>query len=137
MTSVHLPLPHYLSPADIVQRVDLRCFSHGDRSLVLDGLMQTLNQSSSWLESRRVISSSQVEIYFVAMLGAVDELYGGLLAAGLEMSSESHREMTWLCTLRRHRKDSVVAVRTVSVRLEMSFFTESAPEMGFVAAGSA
>jgi len=137
MTSLPLPLTPLASPANTVERVDLRCFTYGDRAAVLDDMLYAMSQSGCWLESRRATSASQVEIYFGAMLGAMDEIYGGLVGAGVEMPRDSHRALTWLCTLRRHRKDTVVAMRTVSIRMEMSFLTEAQEEMGFVSGGMA
>jgi hypothetical protein len=138
MTSLPLPFSSLVSSFETVQRVDLPAFTYGERSMVLDEMMRTLNESGCWLESRRALSSTQIELYFVAMLGAIDELYGGLIGAGVEMTRESHRAMTWLCTLRRHRRESVVLTRTVSIRLEMNFLSEpEEEEMGFVSGGNA
>lgn len=137
MSSLPLSISCLGSPVEATQRADLRCFTYGDRAVVLDDLLQTMNESGCWVESRRATSGSRVEIHFGAMLGAMDEIYGGLVATGLEMPRESHRVLTWLCTLRRHRKDSVVATRTVSIRIEMSFLAQAPEEMAFVSAGMA
>jgi hypothetical protein len=124
-------------PADTVERVNLRCFTYCDRDDVLDKLLDALDQAGCWVESRRATSASQIEMYVVAMLGAADELYGGLAGAGVEMVRDSHRAMTLLCTLRRHRKEAVVAVRTVSIRMELSFLAECDEEVGLLSAGLA
>jgi hypothetical protein len=137
MTSLLTASTPAASTLDAIQRVDLRCFTYGDRDDVLDGLLHALDESGCWVESRRAISPSQIEMFFVAMLGASDELYGGLAGAGVEMVRDSHRAMTLLCTLRRHRREAVVAVRTVSIRMELSFLAECDEEVGMVSAGLA
>ncbi|WP_263381102.1 hypothetical protein [Granulicella paludicola] len=137
MTSLPLPYASLLSPSEPSQRVDLRCVSYGDRSMVLSDLLQAMDACGCWVQSRRATSDSQVEIYFGAMLGAADEVYGGLVSVGIEMPRDSHQALTWLCTLRRHRKDAVIATRTVSIRMEMSFLIDEPEEMGFISAGLA
>jgi hypothetical protein len=137
MTSLLATSAPIASSLDTVQLVSLRCFTYCERDEVLDELLLALDRAGCWLESRRVTSASQIELYFVAMLGAADELYGGLVGAGVEMTRDSHRAMTLLCTLRRHRKEAPVAVRTVSIRMELSLLAECDEEVGFVSGGLA
>jgi hypothetical protein len=78
-----------------------------------------------------------MELCFEVPLSAADELYSGLVAAGVEFTREAHQVMTWLCTLRRHEPKGLCSPRTVCVHMEMSFLEEYGVEMGMLPAGNA
>jgi hypothetical protein len=103
----------------------------------MGAMLEALDQCGCWVESREAVSATQVEMLFTARLTAVDELYSGLIGAGVEMSRDSHLAMTWLCTRRRHQPEGASPFATVGVRLEMNFLEKPEMEMGFVAQGLA
>lgn len=117
------------------REVELRCFSYEERFGVMGSMLEALDHCGCWMESREAVSATQVEMLFTARVAGADELYSGLIAAGVEMTRDSHLAMTWLCTRRRHAPDGESAFATVSVRLEMNFLEHV--EMGFVAQGLA
>lgn len=117
--------------------VELRCFSYEERFSVLGAMLEALDQCGCWMESRDAMTATRVEMRFTARLEASDELYSGLIAAGAELTRESHMAMTWLCTRRRHQAKAARGFATIGVRLEMNFMEEPQLEMGFAAQGLA
>ncbi len=117
--------------------LQLRCFSYEERFGVMGAMLEALDQCGCWMEAREAVSATRVEMRFAARLEASDELYTGLIAAGVEMTRESHMALTWLCTRRRHQPEGASVFATVGVRLEMNFLEEPELEMGFVAQGLA
>lgn len=115
--------------------VELRCFSYEERFGVMGAILEALDQCGCWVESREAVSATQVEMLFTARVAGADELYSGLIAAGVEMTRDSHLAMTWLCTRRRHAQERESPFATVRVRLEMNFLEHA--ETGFVAQGLA
>lgn len=120
--------------ADALQPVELQGFSYEDRRLVLAAMLESLETCGCWVEERRSVSPSQMELRFEVPLSAADELYSEMVSVGVEFTREAHQAMTWLCTLRRHEPKSL---RTVSVRMDMSFLEEYAMEMGRMPTGHA
>jgi hypothetical protein len=122
----------------VSQLVELQGHTYEDGRTVSAALLETLKRCGCWLEERKNVSSTRMErmdICFEVRLSAADELYSGLVAAGVEFTREAHQAMTWLCTLRRH--EGPRSLRTVCVRMEMSFLEEYAQEMGMMATGHA
>lgn len=132
--AVALPAP---VPEAVHREVELRCFSYEERFSVMAAMLETLDLCECWVESREAVSTGQVEIFFTARLAAADELYSGLIGAGVEMNRESHLAMTWLCTRWRHMPSEASVHATVGVRLEMNFLDQPELEIGFVAQGLA
>jgi hypothetical protein len=129
------------SPPQDLPAVALRGFSHEDRRLILPALDRAIDSCGCWVVERRTVSPAQVELVLEVQLSGVFELYGALIAAGVELTRASHAALTELCTLRRHNvfADPPVLLygRVVTLGLEVSFFEESENEMGLWAAGLA
>ena len=129
------------SPPQDLPTVALRGFSHEDRRLILPALDQAIDSCGCWVVERRTISSAQVELVLEAQLSGVFDLYGALIAAGVELTRASHAALTSLCALRRHHVLADAAVllygRIVTLGLEVSFFEDSDNEPGLWPAGLA
>jgi hypothetical protein len=128
-----------LAPATAAQSqpLELRCFTYDDRRVVFAAMMHSLDRCGCWREAMQANSHTQVEICFSVTVSAADELYGGLIAAGVEMTRETHQSLTWLCTLRRHQPPTLRHAAAIDVKLEMNFLIEDDPMMGFISAGLA
>jgi hypothetical protein len=119
-------LPVAEPAADDGQRIQLRGFSYEERRTILPVVTEVVSSGGCWLKERRVVSFSQVEFLFEMQLRWALEVYSSLIAAGLELSQDSHAELTGLCTVRRHDRElRTSAGRVLSVRLEVSFLEES------------
>lgn len=121
-------------PPTFCPAVDVRGFSHQDRYHILAALEGALNNCGCWLLDQRALSAEQMEMVFEVQLRSALDLYGALIAAGVELTRDSHATLTGLCTLRRHNFRSPHHGHIVSVRLVVSFVEESAAEfdMGLV-----
>jgi hypothetical protein len=129
--------PSAPAAAEQSQPVELRCFTYDDRRVVFAEMVRALDRCGCWREVMQATSPTQVEICFTVMLSAADELYGGLIAAGVEMTREAHQSLTWLCTLRRHQPERLRLYGALDIRLEMNFLIEDVTEGGFISAGLA
>jgi hypothetical protein len=120
-----------------IQNVELRCYSFQDRHSVLTCLYDAMTRCGCWIEGRQTTVSSRLEFNFELPLCVADDLYAELIASGIEMKFESHRAMTWLCTLRRHDRMTMNSFHAVSVRMEIDFRDEYDMETGTMPMGHA
>lgn len=123
-------------PPPLDPTVGLRGSSHQDRREILPALDAAMHSCGCWVLARGTLPSSQVELIFEVQLRSAFDLYGALIAAGVELTRDSHAALTGLCTLRRHHPISPLAAlgssRIVTVRLEVSFLDEDDVEIGAV-----
>jgi hypothetical protein len=93
-----------------------------------------MNNCGCWLLDQRALSAAQMEMVFEVQLRSALDLYGALIAAGVELTRDSHAALTGLCTLRRHNFRAPHHGNIVTVRLEVRFMEENAEEfdMGLV-----
>jgi hypothetical protein len=117
--------------------VELRGHSYEDHRIIVPALLDTLAACGCWVLEQKALSSTQTELCFEVQLRSAFELYGGLLAAGVELSRDSHIRMTILCTLRGHNPRQARRRRVVTVRLGLSFLEETTSTAGGVVAGLA
>jgi len=102
----------------------VRGFSYEDRRELLPALAEALTASGCWLHDRKAVSLAQMEYRFEMPLRSAVELYSGLVGCGLELTRNSHMELTGLCTLRRHNSRPQQLGRVIGVRLEVNFVEE-------------
>ena len=107
--------------------VELRCHSYEDHRAIVPELLDILASLGCWVLEQRALSSTQTELCFEVQLRTAFELYGGLLAAGLELTRDSHLRMSGLCTLRGHNPRQARRRRVVTIRLELNFLEEESP----------
>jgi hypothetical protein len=120
-----------------IQDVQLRCHSFLDRHTVLTALYDAMTRCGCWVESRQTLISSRLQFDFELPLCVADDLYAELISAGIEMKFDSHRAMTWLCTLRRHDVITSNSFHAVSIRMEIDFRDEYDMETGTMPMGHA
>jgi len=123
-------------PPPLVPVVQVRGSSHQDRRQILPALDAAMHTCGCWVLTRGTLPSSQVELVFEVHLRSAFDLYGALIAAGVELTRDSHAVLTGLCTLKRHHPVPALAAlgssRIVTVRLEVSFLDEDEIEIGAV-----
>jgi hypothetical protein len=117
--------------------VDLRCHTYEDHRDVIPVLLDILSSLGCWVLEQKALSSTQTELCFEVQLRTAFELYGGLLAAGLELNRDSHIRLSGLCTLRGHNPRHARRRRVVTIRLELNFLEETAAASNGVAVGLA
>jgi len=94
-------LSDHCSVLDVEELVDwdlrLTATSAGEPMRVVRFLTGAVLSCGGWVLSRSMPGSDTVEISFEFARGASLEIYSVLIAAGLELSRESHISMTVLC----------------------------------------
>ncbi len=105
--------------------LELRCHSYEDHRTVLPALLDNLASLGCWVLEQKALSPTITELTFEVQLRTAFELYGALLAAGLELTRDSHIRMTGLCTLRGHNPRHAKRRRVVTVRLELNFIEDT------------
>lgn len=117
--------------------VEVHGFTREEREVTLCRLHEAFAASGCWLLEYRRRRRHSVEYNFEVELGAVMELYCGLVHAGVEMTEVSHRAITDLCVLRLHERALHGTPRVVSVRLVMSFLEAEETDVFAAVAASA
>jgi hypothetical protein len=104
--------------------LDIQGFSYDERSGVLPGLLTSLADCGGWVLDRRTLSSRTMELRVEVQLRAILDLYGTIVASGLELTRSSHMALTDLCTCRKNLTAMSDLGQVVTVRLEISFLEE-------------
>lgn len=117
--------------------VELHGFSYDDRRRILAAVLEAMTACGGWVLEQKAISPTQTALRFEIQMRSSVELYSELIAAGVELTRESHMKMTELCTLRVHNPHKAKKRRILTVRLELSFLEEDALEYGAMSIGMA
>lgn len=104
--------------------LDLQGFSYDDRASVLPVLLSALADSGGWVLDRRTMSASAVELRVEVQLRSIVDIYGSVIAAGLELTRSSHLALTDLCTCRKNVATAADLGQIITLRLEISFLED-------------
>jgi hypothetical protein len=115
---------HAILTGDI-PTLELRGHSYEEHRTMIPALVEALAACGCWILEQRALSPTQAELYFEVQLRAAFELYSGIVAAGVELTRDSHTRMSGLCTLRGHNPRQARRRRVVSVRLGLSFLEDT------------
>jgi hypothetical protein len=106
------------------QCFDVHGYFYGERSALLPQLTGEFTNCGVWVLERRTLSPAASDFRFELQLGDVVELYGALVALGLEFTRSAHTTLTDLCTCRRYREGSGVRSQVLTLRLEINFLAD-------------
>jgi hypothetical protein len=112
------------NPQQAMSSLNIQGFSYDERSGVLPGLLASLADCGGWVLDRRALSSRTMELRVEVQLRSILDLYGTIIAAGLELTRSSHMALTDLCTCRRNLTAMSDLGQVVTVRMEISFLEE-------------
>jgi hypothetical protein len=73
--------------------------------------------SGGWVLSRGTTDSGSVHLLFEFERNACIDIYGALVAAGLELSQNSHLEFTSLCQCTRSQKECLNDIASVQLEI--------------------
>jgi hypothetical protein len=107
-----------------MQSLDIQSFSYDDRAGLIPALLAGLADGGGWVLDRRTLSASTMELRVEAQLRSMIELYGAIVAAGLELTRSSHLALTDMCTCRRNAENAIDLGQIVTLRLEISFLED-------------
>ena len=116
--------PSSMSPMISMTSLEIQSFSYDERSGVLPGLITSLADCGGWVLDRRTLSPSMIELKIEVQLRSILDLYGSIVAAGLELTRSSHIALTDLCTCRRNLTSLTDLGQVITVRMEISFLEE-------------
>jgi hypothetical protein len=106
------------------QTFDLQGYFYAERAELLPHLGAALTECGGWVLERRAISSTSLEYRFEIQLAGILELYGAMVAMGLELTRSAHAVLTDLCTCRQHITRWVDPCQILTLRLEINFLTD-------------
>ncbi len=135
MKSVSAAMPEPLPAESLI--VELRGHSYADHRQVVPSLLDAVAACGCWVLEQRATSPTMTELRLEVQLRSVFELYSSLIAAGVELTRDSHTRMSGLCTVRDHNPRQAKRRRIITVRLELSFLEQGSPELGKVSVGRA
>lgn len=103
------------------QSFHLQAYCYLDRAALLPDLAVALTNCGGWILERQTLSAAAIEYRFEIQLAGIDELYGSMVAMGLELMRTTHTMLTDLCTCRQHITRSVDPCKILTMQLEISF----------------
>jgi len=113
------------------ETLDLRGYSYIDRQGLLPNLTTAFTQCGGWVLERKTTSATTIEFRIEIQLRSIVELYSSLVAAGVELTRNTHSLLTDLCTCRHNlsRSHAPAATRSqpgqiLTLRLELSFLED-------------
>ncbi len=117
--------------------VELRGHSYAYHRQVIPALLDAVAACGCWVLEQRAMSPMMTELRLEVQLRSVFELYSSLMAAGVELTRDSHTRMSGLCTVRDHNPRQAKRRRIITVCLELSFLEQGGSEIGKVSVGCA
>ncbi len=103
---------------------ELQGYSYSERAILMPLLSTTFLDCGGWVLERRTISSTSMEFRFEIQLAGILELYGEIVAMGLELTRGAHAVLSDLCTCRHHITRSVDPCQILTLRLEICFLSD-------------
>jgi hypothetical protein len=104
--------------------LEIQGFSYDGHSGVLPGLLASLADCGGWVLDRRALTPTMMELRVEVQLRSILELYGSIVAAGLELTRSSHLALTELCTCRKNLIGTADLGQVLTVRMKISFLEE-------------
>jgi hypothetical protein len=115
----------------IPETLDLHGYSYIDRQGLLPNLTTAFTQCGGWVLERKTTSATTIEFRIEIQLRSIVELYSSLIAAGVELTRNTHALLTDLCTCRHNlSRNHAPATRNyqpsqiLTLRLELSFLED-------------
>jgi len=107
-----------------MQSLDIQGFTYEQRHGLLPVLTTAFSNCGGWVLERKTLSPTNMEFRLEIQLGAVLDLYAGIIATGVELTRSGHDALTELCTRRNHLRMTVELGQVVAIRLEISFLDD-------------
>ncbi len=107
-----------------MQSLEIQGFSYEERHGLLPTLTTAFAECGGWIIDRKTLSPSTMEFRIEIQVRAVVDLYGSILASGLELTRAGHLALTHLCTCRKNLSNPADLRQIVAIRLEINFLEE-------------
>lgn len=107
-----------------MQSLDIQGFTYEQRHGLLPVLTTAFGICGGWVLDRKSLSPTNMEFRLEIQLGAILDLYGSIVATGLELTRSGHDSFTSLCTGLSHARRTGTLGQVVAIRLEISFLDD-------------
>jgi hypothetical protein len=104
-----------------MQSIDIQGFSYEEPSRLLPQLIDAIDRCGGWVLERHPLSSTTTQLHVEIQLRSALELYGTLVASGLELTRDSHFGLTALCSCRNGSPGPSRRGHVLRICLEVSF----------------
>lgn len=105
--------------------IPLQSFTYLERTAILPELGAAIDGAGGWMLDRRQLSADSLELCVEVQQQALPEIYGALLASGLELTRDSHRALAERCNCCMHLpRRGTTSILTV--RVEVHFLSDPA-----------
>ena len=105
---------------------DIEAHSYGEREDVLPRLSAAISENGGWLQHRRSVSESILELLLEVHLRSVPDFYAGILSIGIELTVASQVALTNLCTCQHYAHLRPIG-SLVEIRLTLIFLEDLSP----------
>ncbi len=105
-----------------MQPIELQAFTYEERHGLVPALTSTVSLCGAWILDRKPLSATALEIRLEIQLRFVLEFYAALVAAGVELTRDSHQQLSDLCTCRKHLTADLAQILTI--RMELAFLED-------------
>lgn len=112
-------------PTEVAWAIQMKAVSLGDPSHLVKLLTGAILGCGGWVLSRGANDTGTVNMLFEFERRACVDIYGVLIASGLELSHNGHRRITELCQCTRNRANSCES-EIASIDLEIQTFSKGA-----------
>ena len=104
-------------------QIHLQGFTYAERASLLPELGAAIDAAGGWVLDRRSISAGAVELHVEVQLQALPEVYGALLATGLQLTRDSHRALAERCNCSMHLRPRRGVSSLLLIHAEVHFLS--------------
>lgn len=109
-----------------MQVTDIEGHSYGKREDVLPRLSAAISESGGWLQHRRSVSESILELHLEVHLRSIPDFYAAILSIGIELTVAAQIALTNLCTCQHYAHLGSIG-SLVEIRLTLIFLDDLSP----------
>jgi len=109
---------------DLQPELIVESFTYAERAHLLPNLGAAVDQAGGWVLERHSLAADAVEVYLEVQMPALREVYGALLACGLELTRDSHRALAERCNCDLHLRPQQGTSSILSLRVDIRFLPE-------------
>jgi hypothetical protein len=118
-----------VSNEDTQPELILESFTYAERTHLLPDLGAAVDLAGGWVLERHSLAADAVEVYLEVQMAALPEVYGALLASGLELTRDSHRALAERCNCDLYLRPRHGISSILSLRVDIRFLPESPQPM--------
>jgi len=107
-----------------MEALEIQAFTYEERHDLIPDLAAAFGHCGGWILDRKTLSPSNVEFLIEFQLRLVLDLYGAIVATGVELTRSGHEVLTELCIRRKHSTLTAESGQIITIRLEIRFLDD-------------